>query len=376
MAHPAAGILTNSATHAGDRRSFRGRHALTKRELAAKGDYDVRNGKYGCAVWGCGWVASGHLNAYLQHPDCEVIALGSRRPESAEAKQKEFGIETAVYTDYDELLADDRIDIVSICTPNHLHAAETIRAAQAGKHLFIEKPVATNNADLRDACAAVEEAGVRSIVGFVLRFSPLVKLHRKLIAEGELGDVFLINVDYWFGRERPGWMREREATGGAFTFAGCHSVDMSRFVLGADLAEVRGASALVGDYYQYPSVETAQVKFTNGAIGVFSCSLVGCVPYTANAHIIGEKGTIINDKFYLSRFEGQADYFNLDVGVKKSGDVYDHPFPAMVAELIDCIREDRESENNLASAINAHQACFAISESAERDGEEIVLHPG
>ena len=324
--------------------------------------------QYGCAVWGCGWVASGHIHAYLQHPNCEVVALGSRRQESVRTKQAEFGIETAAYTDFDALIGDDRIDIISICTPNYMHASETIRAARAGKHIFIEKPVATHVDDLQDMCEAVDKAGVRTMVGFVLRFNPLVKLQRKLVAEGELGRVFLLNVDYWYGRERPGWMAEREPTGGAFILAGCHSVDVARFIMGSDFAEVRGAEAQVGDYYQYPPVETAQVKFTNGALGVFSCTLEGCSPYTANVHILGENGTIVNDKFFLRRFEGQADYFALDTGVKKSGDIYTHPFPAMVEHFIECIQEERESPHNLADAVNAHLCCFAIRDSAEAGG--------
>ena len=328
----------------------------------------MTQGRFGCAVWGCGWVAGGHINAYLQHPDCEVIALGSRRAESARMKQAEFGIETAVYTDFAELLADERIDIVSLCTPNYLHASETIRAAKAGKHLFIEKPVATTPEELEAMCQVVAEAGVRTLVGFVLRFNPLVKLQRKLVAEGELGKVFLLNVDYWFGRERPGWMRDRDATGGAFVLAGCHSVDVARYIIGHDIVEVRGAGAQIGDHYQYPPVETAQVRFANGALGVFSCALEGCSPYTANVHILGENGTIVNDRFFLRRFEGQADYFTLDTGVKKTGDVYGHPFPAMVDHLVDCIREGRESPHNLADAVNAHLCCMAICASGERGG--------
>ena len=328
---------------------------------------------YGCAVWGCGWVASGHINAYLQHSDCRVVALGSRREESVRAKQAEFGIETAAYTDFDELLGDDRVDIISICTPNYMHASETIRAARAGKHIFVEKPVATHLDDLEDMCEAVNKAHVRTLVGFVLRFNPLVKLQRKLVADGELGRVFLLNVDYWYGRERPGWMAEKEPTGGAFILAGCHSVDVARFIMGCDFAEVRGAEARVGDYYQYPAVETAQVRFANDALGVFSCSLEGCSPYTANVHVLGEHGTIVNDKFFLRRFEGQADYFALDVGVKKSGDIYTHPFPAMVEHLVECIREQCESPHNLADAVNAHLCCFAIRQSAESGGRRIRI---
>ena len=333
----------------------------------------MQNGKYGCAVWGCGWVASGHINAYLRHPGCAVVALGSRRLESVARKQAEFGLDSAVYTDFEALLRDDRIDIVSLCTPNDQHAAETIRAARAGKHVFIEKPVATRAEDLPAMLEAVRQAGVRTLVGFVLRFNPLVNLQRRLVAEGELGRVFMLNVDYWFGRERLGWMKEQERAGGAFILAGCHSVDMARYVLGADLSEVRGAAVSVGQHYDYPAVETAQVSFANGALGVFSCSLEGCSPYTANLAVLGEKGTIRNDQFFLKRFQGQADYFTLDTGVKKSGDVYGHPFPAMVDHLVSCIRDGRESPHNLADAVNAHLACIGIRQSAARGGERVQI---
>ena len=72
----------------------------------------MKNGKFGCAVWGCGWVASGHINAYLKHPACEVVTLGSRRLESVQAKQAEFGLDCRATTDFNDILNDDRIDIV------------------------------------------------------------------------------------------------------------------------------------------------------------------------------------------------------------------------------------------------------------------------
>ena len=331
------------------------------------------NGKYGCAVWGCGWVASGHINAYLKNPSCEIVAIGSRRLESVQAKQAEFGLSCRACTSFEELLNDDRIDIISLCTPNNQHAQETILAAQAGKHVFIEKPIAIDEADIPRMLAAVESAKVHSMVGFILRFNPLVKLQRKLVQEGELGKVFMANVDYWFGRERKGWMKHKEQTGGAFILAGCHSVDMARYILGADIVKVSAQSAMVGDYYEYPPVETAQVQFSNGALGVFTCSLVGTNPYTANLSILGENGTIVNDRFFLKRFQGQADFFTLDTGVKKSGDVYAHPFPAMVDHFVECLREDKESPHNLRSAVNAHLACLAIRKSAEADGKAVWI---
>ena len=333
----------------------------------------MKNGKYGCAVWGCGWVASGHINAYLKHPDCQVVAIGSRRMESVRAKQAEFGLDCRAYTDFSQILNDDEIDIVSICTPNCQHAQEAMLAAAAGKHVFIEKPIAIEEQDIPKMVTAIEATKVHTLVAFILRFNPLVNLQRKLIAEGELGNVFMTNVDYWFGRERKGWMKHKEQTGGAFILAGCHSVDMARYIIGSDIERVSAQSAMVGDYYEYPPVETAQVRFANGALGVFTCSLVGTNPYTANLSILGEKGTIVNDRFFLKRFAGQADYFQIDTGAKKSGDVYDHPFPAMVADFIQCLRDGRESDHNLASAVNATKACIAIRKSAQLDGKRIDL---
>lgn len=333
----------------------------------------LKNGKFGCAVWGCGWVASGHINAYLKNPFCQVVALGSRRLESIQAKQVEFGIETRAYTSFQQILEDDEIDIVSLCTPNCQHAEEAIQVLAAGKNVFVDKPIAILEKDIPRLIAAADAAKTHTQVGFVQRFNPLVQLQRKLVQEGELGQVFMANADYWFGRERKGWMKHQEQTGCAFILGGCHSVDMVRYVLGSDIRKVSAQSLMVGDYYEYPPVQTAQVQFDNGALGVFTCSLVGTNPFTTNLSVLGEKGTIVNDRFFLKRFEGQKDYFTLDTGASKSGDVYAHPFPALVNQFVQCIQDDQESPNNLRSAVNAHLACIAIQKSAENNGKPVII---
>ena len=334
----------------------------------------MRNGKFGCALWGCGWVASGHIAAYLKNPDCEFIGLGSRSAASVQTKVAEFKLDNVTrYSTFEELLSDDRVDIVSICTPNDLHAKEAIMAAKAGKQIFLEKPAAINSSDLDELVKTVKEYRTKSVMGLVLRFNPLSVMQKRLISEGELGNILLTNVDYWFGRDRGGWMKEGKRSGGAFVLGGCHSVDLARFVLGSDIAAVRGDSLRTGSWYDYPAVETAQVRFANGAKGVFSCSLAGFVPYTANLSIIGENGTIINDKFFLKRFQEQKDFFSINTGVKKSGDVYDHPFPAIVSHFVNCLKEGRDSEHNIESAVNSHRACFAICESAANGGKWIEL---
>ena len=136
---------------------------------------------------------------------------------------------------------------------------------------------------------------------------------------------------------------------------------------------MRGDALPPDTWYDYPPAATAQVRFANGAKGVFSCSLAGHVPYTANTHIIGEKGSLLNDRFYLKRFQEQKDFFQIDTGMKKSGDVYSHPFPAIVEDFITSIREKRESCHNLASVLNSHKACFAIQESILEGGKWVKV---
>ena len=337
----------------------------------------MMQGKFGCAVWGCGWVAGGHIAAYLKNPDCRLVGLGSRTAAGAQAKIAEFGLtDVTVYRDLDELLNDGRVDVVSICTPNDLHAEEAVRAARAGKQIFLEKPAAISKEQLDALTAALRENHTKTILGMVLRCHPLTRLQKRLIAEGELGRILLTNVDYWFGRDRGSWMREGARTGGAFVLGGCHSVDLARFVLGSDITAVRGEAVRATDWYDYPSVETAQVRFANGAVGVFSCSLTGFIPYTANLHIIGEDGSILNDRFYLRRFREQKDFFTVDTGRRKSGDVSEHPFPELVDHFVQCLKEDRDSDHNVASAVNSHLACFAICRSAAAGGAWVEVPTG
>ena len=95
------------------------------------------NSKIGIAIQGAGNVSTGHLHAYLNNPACEVVAIGSRTKEGAAAKAREVGLDPnrlSLYDDVNALVADPRVDALSICSPHTRHAEDTIAAAKAGKH--------------------------------------------------------------------------------------------------------------------------------------------------------------------------------------------------------------------------------------------------
>src|SRR3712207_4868554 len=96
----------------------------------------------GAAIHGAGWVAAEYLKAFSRNPHVRIRVVSSRREESVRARLAETGVQADVETDYERVLRRPDVDIVAICTPNDRHPAETIAAAQAGKHIVIEKPVA------------------------------------------------------------------------------------------------------------------------------------------------------------------------------------------------------------------------------------------
>ena len=154
----------------------------------------------GVGIIGTGWVSGEYIRAFEANPHTEVLGLVSRDKARAKAKAEAFHApHCRAYDRVDEMLADPSIHIVVICTPHHLHVSQGIAAAQAGKHLVLEKPVALDLEGLRELQAAVRSAKVKTVVSFVLRWNPLFEMIKVFLADGLLGNLFLAEVDYFHG---------------------------------------------------------------------------------------------------------------------------------------------------------------------------------
>ena len=317
----------------------------------------------GIGIWGAGWVAGAHAQAYLAN-GVRLAAVGSRRAESAAALIQQHGLDGArVYTEYGALLADPEVTAVSLCTPNGQHAAEAIQAARAGKHVLIEKPVATTPADFDAVLSAVARAGVTAAACFIQRWNPLVNTLRVMRAQGDFGRPIMGNADYWFGRERPEWMRHASSAGSSFLVGAIHAVDSMRYILEDDVVEVQARGAEQGNYYHYPPTVQALVRWRSGALGTLSSSLVGHTGYVLNLELVGTEGSARNDQVYLQRFPGMTGWMTLPVPGPASGDVSTLPFPQLVADFLGAIRDGRAPVANLESTRNTHEVCFAVDHS-------------
>ena len=159
----------------------------------------TRDGKLGVAVSGIGWCAAQHIVAFQKNPHVRVTWLHGRDIARARATLEKHGLslpEARLTTRYEDLLEASDVDIVSIATPNHLHASQAIAAARAGKHIVLEKPTGLDEQELIGIRDAVRAARVRSIVSFELRYNPFLMFAHWLRASGWLGELRFARTQY------------------------------------------------------------------------------------------------------------------------------------------------------------------------------------
>ena len=176
-----------------------------------------------------------HLQGYARNPDVDIVAIADLDDERVRHAAAEYAV-TTTYRHYEELLADSRIEAVSICLPNFLHAPVAIAALRAGKHVLVEKPLARNSAEGRAMLAAAEASGKVMMINFNRRFREDVLWLKRRIAAGGLGQIYYAKA-FWMRRSgipRLGsWFVSKEqAGGGPLVDLGIHVLDMALFMLG------------------------------------------------------------------------------------------------------------------------------------------------
>ena len=336
----------------------------------------------GVGIIGAGWVAEEHIRAYVNNPHTTVRGIADVKEDHCHQKAKAFGLTDVVtYTDPEKMLKRDDIQIISICSPPNFHAGHIIAAAEAGKHIAIEKPATTNWEDLKKARDAVAKAGVSTVVSFVLRWNPLFQTIRRLLDENAIGNLFFGTTSYfhgigpWYGQYS--WNITKEAGGSSLLSGGCHALDGLLWFMGSEVVEVSAFSTKSsGEHYvpyEYDPTNVLVMKLKNG--GVAQCnSCIECVaPYMFPILLCGDAGTIRDNKLYSKNlFPGQTDFATIPTIQPDSGDVSHHPFQGEIDELVEVIRNGGETQTNLANSAHVFEVIFAADKSAAI-GEPVKL---
>lgn len=242
--------------------------------------------------------------------DC--VSLADNTPQRASEAAASLGFARST-GDWRELIADPQIDVVDICTPNHLHAQMCLAALAAGKHVYCEKPLALDVKESAAIVAAAKRAGVRTAIGFNYICNPMVQAAREIIRSGELGEITGFSghyvEDYMCDPRAPfTWRCERRLAGaGALADLGSHLINMGHVLLGP-IARVNGIIRTVHKQRVEPGtgavrnvenedIAHALIEFGSGVPGTMDISRIATgYKCGLTVQVVGTRGSIMFDQ--------------------------------------------------------------------------------
>jgi predicted dehydrogenase len=331
--------------------------------------------KYNVGIIGHGWVATAHIPAINGTALGQVTAVySSRKLDSAELSAK-YGGRITAYNDFDAMLANPDIHAVSVCSYPYQHTEQVIKAAKAGKHLIIEKPLCLSLKDLRAMQAAIKKAKVKTCVCFECRFSSQFSATKAVIDKGLLGKLHYGEVDYyhgigpWYGQFR--WNTRKDAGGSSLLTAGCHALDALLLCMDDDVVEVTSYDTKSGSRifapYEYTTSSVTILKFKNGSIGKCA-AIVDCLqPYYFHTHLVGSEGSLLDNKFHSMKLgTNKHQWSTLAMKMLDSGDVSDHPYLTQFEAFFKALAAGKDMPlTGFEEAARSHEVIFAADKSAE-----------
>lgn len=246
-------------------------------------------------IIGAGRIGSLHAKSITYNvPSAKVLGITDVKKTGLAELAAELGIEK-VYVDYKEMLADQEIDAVLVCSSTDTHADISIEAAKAGKHIFCEKPVDLTPEKVQAVIEAVKKSGVKLQVGFNRRFDHNFAKVKRMVEAGKVGDVHIIKIT---SRDPSPPPAEYSAvSGGMFLDMTIHDFDMARFLAGSEVTEVYASATCLVDpaIGEAGDVDTAIItlKFENGALGVIDNSRRAAYGYDQRIEVFGSNGAAV-----------------------------------------------------------------------------------
>jgi D-xylose 1-dehydrogenase (NADP+, D-xylono-1,5-lactone-forming) len=292
----------------------------------------------------------------------QLVAVASRDQAKANTYARSWEIPRAL-GDYESLLSDPGIDVIYISLPNGLHADWTIKAAQAGKHVLCEKPLAISVAEVDAVIEAANKAGVIVAEAFMYRHHPLTLKVQQLISAGEIGQLRVIRGGFTFNIARSEDVRLDPGLGGGSVWdVGCYPISYARTVVGADPVEVVGWQTTGSSGVD--EVFVGQLRFANGVYAQFDCGFRA--PERMLMEFVGSAGTItlgnafkpgLNAELALCREDGRLETVVVPGQELYSGEIED---------MADAILSRKPPRISLSDSRGNVATIAALLESARR----------
>ncbi len=336
--------------------------------------------KLGFGIIGCGAISHMHAGAIEKIEKAELIACTDVNGKSLAAFAEQYGI--TPYDDYKKMLADDRVDVICICTPSGLHKKFCVDAANTGKHIVVEKPMALTTADCDEIIKACEKNNIKLEVISQNRFKDAFRFVKSLVDNGKLGRIVSADIymkyyrspEYYGASNWKGtWAMDG---GGALMNQGIHGVDILLFIMG-EVKSVFGYTRTLARDIEVEDTASAVVEFRNGALGVIQGTTSVTPGYPRKMEINGTKGSI-------TLIEGDITVWDVE-GVEKpefeetKGSSYNNPMAFKIEGHVFQITDLIEAVENNSDPFVTHregrrpvELITAIYESS-RTGKRIDL---
>ena len=313
-----------------------------------------------------------HFPILKNHPDARLTAVA----EMDEGQRNRFSGDK--YADYRELLASADVDAVVLALPTHLHAAAAIAAFEAGKHVYIEKPVAISHDEADRLRAAWREANTVGMSGFNFRYLPHYQQMREAVAASKIGDVLLGQAIFTnTARSLPHWKRTRASGGGALLDLASHLIDLARFVLEDEVAQV---FAQTQTYYTEQDNATLTLTMRGGTTLQLLVSMSGAEVH--RFELTGTEGRLLVDRFdepelvVQGRGFGRAKLPRLKRTLRPSQLLhtpdYNTPFANALNQFIQAANGKAIAYPNVEDGIRSLEVVLAAEHSAET-GQPVIL---
>jgi predicted dehydrogenase len=357
------------------------------------------NRRIGVAVVGTGWMGATILRRFHEREDVELVAVHDTNREHALRIMGNLKLpQNAYLDDYASILRDARVEAVAICSPNHLHGQQSIAALKAGKHVFCEKPCATDYAEFNEQLRL--ERGnpeLISFVDYILYFDTMEKRIVDMARDGTFGAISQLQVNYRHPVNIEGakaWKLSAGSVGDAIGMGIIHSLFVMVNIMktqNARPAQIMAVSSPIQKRpFEIPAVWDIQITFDNGATGICQGNIDHSNGYDAYHNIHGTEGGLIFDslldrpqkiRFWSSNATEGAWVYPLDPdrcrrdGVEEhlwpadtttpdSGDVMDHQTDACVGHFISCIQKKQPSPLSFNNSAGVSELAWAAQMSA------------
>ena len=355
----------------------------TREAPAAAGKIVPRDRRLRLALVGCGRISKSHFDAMDQHKAvAELVAVCDIDPKALAAAEQRSG--APGFPSLDAVLAKTDAELIILATPSGLHPTQAIQAAQAGRHVMTEKPMATRWEDGKRMVEVCDKAGVQLFVVKQNRLNPTVRLVKRAIAKHRFGRIYTVTCNVFWTRpqeyyDAARWRGTWEFDGGAFMNQASHYVDLLDWLIGP-VESVFAYTATLARRIEVEDTGVAAFRWRNGALGSINVTML---TYPKNLEgavtILGERGTVRLGGVAVNRIEhwefAEADPED-DAQWKEASyqpsSIYGHGHSLYYDNVIKALRGEAPAETDGREGLRSLELLIAIYQSA-RDGRQVGL---